>query len=86
LVFCGFARLSRRRGDKELLLNPITICRNERERCLIEPSVNSLRFSVKIKQMDDLDTVLTKCVGLTVCRALGMNAHVPRVRASEWPK
>ena len=48
-----------RSGDKELILNPIKICRNERERCLIEPSINSLRFSVKIKQMDELDTVLT---------------------------
>ncbi len=47
------------RADKELLLNPIKICRNERERCLIEPSINSLRFSVKIKQMDQLDVVLT---------------------------
>eukprot|EP00750_Incisomonas_marina_P025823 INCI5705.1.p2 GENE.INCI5705.1~~INCI5705.1.p2 ORF type:complete len:173 (-),score=36.72 INCI5705.1:991-1509(-) len=47
------------RGDKELLLNPIKICRNDRERCLIEPSINSLRFSVKIKQMDELDMVLT---------------------------
>lgn len=46
-------------GDKELLLNPIKICRNDRERCLIEPSINSLRFSVKIKQMDELDMVLT---------------------------
>ena len=47
------------RGDKELILNPIKICRNARERCLIEPSINSLRFSVKINQMDKLDEVLT---------------------------
>ncbi|XP_021641516.2 uncharacterized protein LOC110636217 isoform X2 [Hevea brasiliensis] len=31
-----------------LLLNPILICRNEAEKCLIETSINSLRISLKI--------------------------------------
>ncbi|KAG3107551.1 hypothetical protein PI124_g14841 [Phytophthora idaei] len=29
--------------SKELLLNPVLICRNEQEKCLIEPSINSTR-------------------------------------------
>ncbi|CEG47573.1 actin-related protein 2 3 complex subunit 4-like [Plasmopara halstedii] len=29
--------------SKELLLNPVLICRNEQEKCLIEPSVNATR-------------------------------------------
>lgn len=39
------------RANKELLLNPVTICRNEKERILIEPSVNSVRVSIMIKQV-----------------------------------
>ncbi|KAL6532187.1 Actin-related protein 2/3 complex subunit 4 [Orobanche gracilis] len=31
----------------ELLLNPVVICRNEAEKCLIETSINSLRISLK---------------------------------------
>ncbi|XP_025884274.1 actin-related protein 2/3 complex subunit 4 isoform X4 [Solanum lycopersicum] len=44
----------------ELLLNPITICRNEAEKCLIETSINSLRISLKVKQSDELENILTK--------------------------
>jgi len=47
-----------RRGSKELILNPITICRNEREKCRIEPSVNSVRVSIMIKQADEIEQVL----------------------------
>mmetsp|Transcript_127401 Transcript_127401/g.309682 ORF Transcript_127401/g.309682 Transcript_127401/m.309682 type:complete len:171 (+) Transcript_127401:110-622(+) len=46
------------RGSKELLLNPVTISRSATEAVLIEPSVNSCRVSVKIKQSDELDKVL----------------------------
>ena len=35
--------------SKELLLKPITICRNEHECCLIETSINSVRISFKVK-------------------------------------
>jgi len=46
------------KGNKELLLNPITICRTKTERCLIEPSVNSVRISIQIKQADEIEEVL----------------------------
>lgn len=42
----------------ELLLNPVTIARNENEKVLIEPSVNSVRVSIKIKQADEIEHVL----------------------------
>eukprot|EP00455_Lapot_gusevi_P016922 TRINITY_DN1889_c0_g1_i1.p2 TRINITY_DN1889_c0_g1~~TRINITY_DN1889_c0_g1_i1.p2 ORF type:complete len:169 (-),score=65.34 TRINITY_DN1889_c0_g1_i1:176-682(-) len=45
--------------DKELLLNPLVISRNESERTLIEASINSVRVSIRIKQIDELDQVLT---------------------------
>ncbi|KAH8483991.1 hypothetical protein H0E87_028421 [Populus deltoides] len=44
----------------ELLLNSILICRNEAEKCLIETSINSLRISLKVKQADELENILTK--------------------------
>jgi hypothetical protein len=46
------------RGSKEVLLNPLTISRNENERVLIEPSVNSIRVSIKIKQADEIERIL----------------------------
>ena len=46
------------RGSKELLLNPITICRTDTERCLIEPSVNSVRVSICVKQADEIEEIL----------------------------
>mmetsp|Transcript_28593 Transcript_28593/g.58431 ORF Transcript_28593/g.58431 Transcript_28593/m.58431 type:complete len:171 (+) Transcript_28593:215-727(+) len=44
--------------SKEVILNPVVISRNENEKVMIEPSVNSLRFSIKIKQADELEEVL----------------------------
>jgi len=41
-----------------VLLNPLTISRNENERVLIEPSVNSVRVSIKIKQADEIERIL----------------------------
>ncbi|KFY02724.1 hypothetical protein V495_00306 [Pseudogymnoascus sp. VKM F-4514 (FW-929)] len=41
-----------------LLLNPLTISRNENERVLIEPSINSIRVSIKIKQADEIEHIL----------------------------
>jgi hypothetical protein len=41
-----------------VLLNPLTISRNENERVLIEPSVNSIRVSIKIKQADEIERIL----------------------------
>ncbi|GKA89854.1 probable manganese-transporting ATPase PDR2 [Tanacetum coccineum] len=43
----------------ELLLNPVVICRNEAEKCLIETSINSLRISLKV--MITGDEALTAC-------------------------
>jgi len=42
----------------EALLNPLTISRNENEQVLIEPSINSIRLSIKIKQADDIERIL----------------------------
>ena len=42
------------------MLPPILISRTEHEYCLIEASINSLRFSVKVKQGDLLEEILTK--------------------------
>lgn len=39
-------------------MNPLVISRNENEKVLIEPSVNSIRVSIKIKQADDLERIL----------------------------
>ncbi|KAL4214274.1 Arp complex subunit [Rhizopus microsporus] len=44
--------------SKEVLLNPLIISRNENEKVLVEPSVNSVRVSIKIKQADDLERIL----------------------------
>ena len=42
----------------EVLLAPLTIARNENERVLIEPSINSVRISIKIKQADEIENIL----------------------------
>ncbi|CZR51474.1 probable ARP2/3 complex 20 kDa subunit [Phialocephala subalpina] len=42
----------------EVLLNPLTVARNENERVLIEPSINSVRISIKIKQADEIENIL----------------------------
>jgi actin related protein 2/3 complex subunit 4 len=44
--------------SKEVLMNPLIISRNENEKVLVEPSVNSVRISIKIKQADDLERIL----------------------------
>ena len=42
----------------ELSLNPLHVARNESERVLIEPSVNSTRVSIRIKQADEIENIL----------------------------
>lgn len=42
----------------EVLLHPLVVSRNESERVLIEPSVNSIRLSISIKQADDIERIL----------------------------
>jgi len=46
------------RMNKELLLTPVVIARSENEKCLIEGSINSIRVSLCIKQLDEMDNVL----------------------------
>lgn len=48
------------RGNKELLLQPLVISRTENEKCLIEPSINSVRVSIKIKQADEIEIILCR--------------------------
>lgn len=48
------------RSCKELLLTPVTISRNEKEKVLIEGSVNSLRISIAVKQADEIEKILCK--------------------------
>jgi len=45
-------------STKEVLLNPVVISRNENEKVLIEPSINSVRVSIKIKQADEIEQIL----------------------------
>ena len=42
----------------ELLLNPLTVSRNHEERVFVEPSINSVRVSIKIKQADEIEHIL----------------------------
>ena len=54
----------------EMLLNPVIISRNEKERVLIEPSVNSIRVSIAIKQADEIERLLChKFMGFMMRRA-----------------
>mmetsp|Transcript_8675 Transcript_8675/g.12952 ORF Transcript_8675/g.12952 Transcript_8675/m.12952 type:complete len:171 (-) Transcript_8675:136-648(-) len=48
------------RGNKELLLQPLCISRTENEKCLIEPSINSVRVSIKIKKADEIEEILCR--------------------------
>ena len=45
-------------NDPLALLNPMHISRNENESVLIEPSINSVRVSLRIKQADELEQIL----------------------------
>jgi len=44
--------------SKELLLTPVVIARNEREKVLIESSINSIRVSIAVKQADEIEQIL----------------------------
>lgn len=45
-------------SSPEVLLHPLTVSRNENEKVLIEPSINSVRVSIKIKQADEVENIL----------------------------
>merc|ERR1712117_864645 len=47
-------------SSKELLLSPIIVSRNERERVLIEASVNAVRVSIAVKQADEIEKMLCR--------------------------
>ncbi|KAI7942593.1 hypothetical protein MJO28_012620 [Puccinia striiformis f. sp. tritici] len=46
----------------EVLLTPLYISRTPSEYVLIEPSINSVRLSIKIKQADDIEHILARGV------------------------
>ncbi|XP_035244017.1 actin-related protein 2/3 complex subunit 4-like [Anguilla rostrata] len=46
------------RSSKELLLQPVIISRNEKEKVLIEGSINSVRVSIAVKQADEIEKIL----------------------------
>jgi actin related protein 2/3 complex subunit 4 len=47
-------------NSQEALLQPLLVSRNESERVLIEPSINSIRLSIAIKQADEIERILCK--------------------------
>lgn len=51
------------RSSKELLLQPVVISRNDKEKVLIEGSINSVRVSIAVKQVLS-KTSLTKSFSL----------------------
>lgn len=46
------------RSSKEVLMTPLVIARNEKEKVMIETSINSIRISIAIKQADELEQIL----------------------------
>jgi len=46
------------RSSPEVVMNPLIISRNDKEKTLIEPSVNSIRISIKVKQADEIERIL----------------------------
>ena len=55
-------------ASKELLLNPIRICRTEHEMCYIEPSVNSVRISIAILKKDNITAILSHKLSRFLCQ------------------
>ncbi len=46
------------KSSKELLLTPVCVARNEKEKVLIEGSINSVRVSIAVKQADEIEKIL----------------------------
>ncbi|CAG5097725.1 Similar to arpc4: Actin-related protein 2/3 complex subunit 4 (Xenopus laevis) [Cotesia congregata] len=44
--------------SKELLLTPVIVSRNDKEKVLIESSINSMRISIAVKQVDEMERIL----------------------------
>lgn len=52
------------RSSKELLLQPVVISRNDKEKVLIEGSINSVRVSIAVKQVSNAATAASAvCCG-----------------------
>ncbi len=56
----SLTHLPQSRTSIEVLLNSLTISRNESEKVLIETSINSIRLSICIKQADEIERILCK--------------------------
>lgn len=52
----------------EVIARPVTIARSEIERVHIETSINSVRISVKVKQLDEVDELLCKMFMRFLCQ------------------
>lgn len=50
------------RSSKELLLQPVIISRNDKEKVLIEGSINSVRVSIAVKQVGIAGLLLMSCI------------------------
>jgi len=48
------------KSSKKVLLNALTISRSDKEKCYIEPSINSVRVSFCFKKNDEMDTLINK--------------------------
>lgn len=57
------------RSNKELLLTPLVVSRNEKEKVLIEGSINSVRVSIAVKQ------VCWKCTIFAIFTLLHMQLY-----------
>jgi len=44
----------------ELLLNPVVVRRSDHEAVMIEAAVNSVRMSIQIKKLDEMDDILAR--------------------------
>lgn len=56
------------KSSREVLLAPLLVCRNEKERVLIETSINSIRVSIGVKQSDEIDKMLCSKFMAFMCR------------------
>ncbi|KII63371.1 Actin-related protein 2/3 complex subunit 4 [Thelohanellus kitauei] len=56
------------KSSKEVLLTPLIVCRTEKERVLIEASINSILVSIGVKQSDDVDKMLCSKFMAFMCR------------------
>lgn len=52
----------------EIIARPIMIARSELECVQIETSINSVRINIKVKQLDDVDTFITKMFMRFLCQ------------------